>query len=75
MAVIKYINVIKIVQFTFMEILVNKNSLPSSWFEPTTSKLIYFSPGITFLTGICISLINHFDPIGRKYSGGPGSSH
>ena len=26
---------------------------------------------ITFLTGICISAINHFVPIGSQYSGGP----
>ena len=39
----------------------------------STSNQIVLAPGITL--GICISLINHFDPIDSKYSEGPSRSH
>ena len=38
-------------------------------FEPTTFQLMSYCLSLTFLEGICVSLIYHFAPIGSNYSG------
>ena len=57
---------------TLQQLLHEKNILLAPGFKPTTMSSCL---GSTFLTGICISPIDHFAPIGSLYSGWPRRGH
>ena len=63
------------VQVHFNRDFGKKSPLLAPGFEPTTFWLGLSCPCITFLTRICISLIDHFGPIDSQCSGGPSRGH
>ena len=57
-----------IVQAHLNRYLTRKNPLPALGFEPTTFQMASSCQGITFLSGICISLNDQFASFDSQYS-------